>query len=352
MQLGSPPEHLVTRFYRAITRYIWYPSKGNPVKRDILFLPHYKGGLGFPNIYIRKHVNRLFCLLRVNNYEEVLSWRRGFHILYDKVAYASVNRLNYIDVPPFFKDLRRAVVKTNFRQSGEFIYMLGKKCHVNKVTTKWMCDVWVEHDFLGNVFNKDMYWENFLGVDARYVRKSWEWAKSPCVDGLARDLHFKLRHHALWTNHRISLFSDQPEFCEICWGYDGSEHREDTAHVFIFCPRAYDFYAFLSPILTRMIDQPQRTITLADLILGLKITPKKYQVGCNFLVQHGQLAIWRSRLNLNQGLGEIDPIEIFKTNVFRNLCRLKTTTIESKFFDIFGKLMRKTNNSVGFVLAF
>ena len=49
LRVGTPPDALVVNMYRAISRFLWFPSRSNIIKRDILLLDTEDGGIGFPN---------------------------------------------------------------------------------------------------------------------------------------------------------------------------------------------------------------------------------------------------------------------------------------------------------------
>ena len=106
--------------------------------------------------------------------------------------------------------------------------------------------------------------------------------------------------------------------------------REDNLHLLLHCPRATVFYEQILPVLEKIAGT--LNIDRCDLILGKKIANKNKQTCFNFLVQNFQLAIWQARKNREKFIGEQNVYEILKTNLFRNLYRVKTVTPTAKFF--------------------
>ena len=138
-----------------------------------------------------------------------------------------------------------------------------------------------------------------------------------------------------------------PSSCKLC-AQHGIIVREDNVHLAIFCPRAYNLAFYVTPTLERIAETNH--ISLSDLILGKQLHDQKRQTLFNFVVQHYQLAIWQSRINLNMERGEIEADSIFRKNVFRNLCRVRIAMGIEKFREFFDEIIRVSPNPIGFSL--
>ena len=134
----SPPEELKIAAYKAMDRYLWYPTKKNVVRKEVIQAPTDVGGLGYPNIDIRVKVNRLMVLVKRISQREALSWQRSFDHFYERVRNAGIRHINRTNVPKFYKELRLVILQTNFRQDGNFIWFFGEKIATRSVTSKFV----------------------------------------------------------------------------------------------------------------------------------------------------------------------------------------------------------------------
>ena len=160
MWAATPPRDLITDTYTAITRYLWYPSTANILKRNILKLKPYCGGINFPDIDMRKKVCCLYFFIRVLSNKEELSWRRCFWHFYSQVQFMSKRQLNNINIPQRYKQIRLVVIESEFRRDGQFCLFLGKIFALDKVTSKLLSDNWVNHSFKGKMDPPNKHWGN------------------------------------------------------------------------------------------------------------------------------------------------------------------------------------------------
>jgi hypothetical protein len=199
---------------------------------------------------------------------------------------------------------------------------------------------------------RNTFWANVLSVSEAYMEKSWEWSKTKFVEGKARDIHFKLLHNAIYTNNRVSKFTDNPSTCLFC-EFNGQQVLEDNCHLFIHCPRATEIYTTIHGLLEKLAE---RNVSLVDFIIGLKSRDKYKQTAFNFIIQNAQLSLWQARRNLEykrhnpQADYDVNAIFLLRTNLFRSLCRIKIYTGETKFFQYFDDLTAPNNSIVGFRL--
>jgi hypothetical protein len=306
------------------------------------------GGIGFPDLDIRIKVNRLAVLIRVLSSKEELSWRRCFYHFYSLVEFLSKKQLKNIGVPTFYKEIRLAVIESRFGRDGDFIRFFGERLAIKTASPKMLYDKWIKHQNFKKMSIRNNFWADHLGVSEAYVSKSWQWAKTNFADGMARDTHYKVRHKSLFTNHKASNFiPDVQPYCTLC-STNGMSVREDNTHLLIYCPRAYELYAILTPALERIAGIG--FVTLSDLILGRTIDGKSNQTCFNLIIQHSQLAIWQSRNNMEKNRPLQNTEDVFRTNLFRNPCRVKTVQKREKFFEIFGPITEANDSVMGFRL--
>ena len=346
----TPPNDLLKSAEKNIIKFLWYPAKLDIIKRGVLKLPPDMGGIGFPDLRIRIAVNRVCFFARVLSSKEELSWRRAFFHFYGRVEFLSkiqVGQLgeNFKYIPKFYREIRLAVIETSFRRDGDFCWYFGKKVALKNLAPKNLYQKWIEVKFSPLMEERNYFWAQHLGVDPNYVRLSWKWAKASHTYGLARDTHFKIRHRALFTKHKSCHILGGDNFCTLC-ARNGNFVKEDNLHLLLGCPRATGIYQRMTPILCRIAGT--NTIDRADLILGKKINEKSKQNCFNFLIQNIQLAIWQARKNEENLNGETDVFTLLKTNLFRNLYRVKAVTQEKIFFQKFNMITIPIDTVVGF----
>ena len=166
------------------------------------------------------------------------------------------------------------------------------------------------------------------------------------MDGVVRSFHFFLRHKALFTNHRLQCFTNELPYCKLCQR-QGMEVREDNVHVFVYCPRAYELWHIVTPILRDISGIHQ--VPLVDLILGICYARDKHkQCLFNFVVQNAQYAIWLSRKHLQNNNEERDAFDFFKENCFRSFCRLRVFMSLDNFLAYFSPLVIRSRSVIGF----
>jgi hypothetical protein len=352
-QIITPPSDLLRKAEKAIVNFLWYPCKIDIIKRGVLKLPPDLGGIGLPDFQFRLAASRLCFFARVLSSKEELSWRRSFFHFYRRVEFMSkiqISRLgeNYTHVPTFYREIRLSVLQSRFRRDGDFCWIFGEKTSLKNLTPKYIYSKFIKTKFGPLMADRNLFWAQHLGVDVKYVEMSWRWSKASFTYGLARDTHFKVRHKSLYTKHKSSHITGGDNFCTFC-AENGNFIKEDNVHLFLHCPRATEIYQRLSPVLLKI--SGSNTIDICDFVLGKKIAIKIKQTCFNFLVQNIQLAIWQSRKNGENLTGEQNTFKILKTNLFRNLYRVKTVTPSSKFFEIFGDITFTNDSVVGFSLS-
>ena len=346
----TPSFDLVNRTNKAMIRFLWFPSDANFIAQDVLKLSPLDGGVGLPDLEVRTKVNRLMFFIRVLSSKEELSWRRCFWHFYRKVENLSQRQLARIDnCPIIYKEIRIAVIESKFRQDRDFCWIFGKKFSLANVKSNNIYGIWIKDLFLKKIVKKHNFWSNNLGLgaSAAYIKLSWTWSKAKYVDGRARNIHYRFRHLSLYTNNRLSIYKEnvQPH-CTYCFLQRNIIVREDNYHVFMLCERVIDFYYYLTPILSRIAQI--NNIASEDLILGRKMDDKARQNCFNFIIQHGQLAIWSSRVNLENNFPNQNVLEIFQKNIFQNLCRVKTVVSNKTFFQTFSFITQRSNSVIGF----
>ena len=127
--------------------------------------------------------------------------------------------------------------------------------------------------------------------------------------------------------------------------------REDNVHIFVYCPRAYELWHVVTPILSEISGVHQ--VPLVDLILGIYCAhDKRKQCLFNFVVQTAQYAIWLSRNHLQNNNEERDAFDFFKKVCFQNFCRLRVYMSLEKFLNYFSPLVTRSHSVIGFRCKF
>ena len=347
LKVTSPPNALVQNIYKTIRTFLWYPSRACVIKQDTLRNPARLGGIGFPDIIIRKQVNRLCLFIRVLSFKEILSWRRAFNHFYAEVENVPKRSLKNSTAAIIFREIRAAVIDAGFRRDGEFCWLFRKRFVMCNVTPKVIYDLWIESKYGPESITFNSKWIGDLGVSHLYAKKSWIWAKAKFADGKARDVHYKIRHKALYTNHRTQHFTESDGLCSYCKLFD-VDVREDNTHILIYCIRTYTFIGEISPLLQRV--SKRNHISLADLVLGTNLSNKYDETCFNWIIQNLHYAIWRARCLLEFEDKNTPVRDIFEKQIFRSLCRLKTYLTPEMFYNYFHELTIANSSVIGFQL--
>jgi hypothetical protein len=116
--------------------------------------------------------------VRVLSNKEELSWRRCFQHFYAGVENSTIRQMNRIDVPEFYKEIRRAVIETHFRRDGEFCWIFEEKMAMGTLSPKKIYTKWIKQKFSATMVNRNNFWAQHLGVSDAFVAASWKWAKA------------------------------------------------------------------------------------------------------------------------------------------------------------------------------
>ena len=324
-----------------------YPSRAFPVRRNILFRLSREGGIVFPDIELRKQVNRLIFYIRILTHKEALSWRKAFDHFYIKIQYLPKRQIKNFQIDDIFKEIRRAVIDTSFRRDGDFCWIFNKRYHMKSLTPKRLYDDWIRVKYGSESEKFNRIWVNDLGFSKEYIQKSWEWSKTKFDDGVVRDTHFKIRHKALFTNHRTQYFTEGTDKCSYCESL-GIDVREDNPHIAMYCVRTFEAIADIVPLLKDI--SKREFLSAGDLVLVLKLHNKYDQTCFNWVLQNFQYAVWKSRCRHNFD-GEITSVHgILIKNIFRSLCRLKIYLPEDIFYAYFAYIAVPNRSVIGFGL--
>ena len=188
-----PPEILFRNFEKAMDRYIWFPTRKNLVPRKILKLPRSSGGILYPDMDLKLKIFRLAKVIKRALIQNHNSWSKVFDSFYEQTRNASVYTIGRINVPEFYKELRRAELFCKYRRINRFQFLLcGKMFLFARVTTKILYVTAINALLSNNhaIRNKALFWEEKIGMDARNFKASWDYAFDKYEDGKAKNIHF------------------------------------------------------------------------------------------------------------------------------------------------------------------
>lgn len=243
-----------------------------------------------------------------------------------------------VEVPTFYKELRKIQIKTNFqRSSPTTVSCAGSTFLLETVKSRDLYRAIVSRRYMDSTNLMVNRWVDCLGCSPLTVRNSWRTVKVKFENTFSRTFHYRLLYGALTTNSQASHFSASPNYCTYCFEKSGERYREDLKHIFIYCPRAYDLYYDLSPILCRI--SGKSFIGMDHLFFGLfcrNVTRNAGVLCFNLLVHTMQRSIWKSKGAFDGGARDFDIQDFFNRIIYFDIAKAKTILSDDNFWMTFG----------------
>ena len=137
LKILTPSQALINRTEKALDRFVWYPCRKNMVAKKVLKLPSSHGGINYPDICIRKDVDRIMLLIRRYRAPERKSWHSSFDMFLNRLPNRSFRDIDRtIGVPQLYKEIRKLQIKCGFRRLGNFVLIHGVQFHLVNVKSR------------------------------------------------------------------------------------------------------------------------------------------------------------------------------------------------------------------------
>lgn len=323
----------ILKVERAIDHHLWYPSKRNAISRAKLKLPKNKGGINYPCLLTKIHIFRLMTLINRWRDREAKRWHKTFDHFYDKVKNRKL--LKRVQVPEWYKDLRRAQLASNFLKiDDENFSVFGTIFNMRNVKSQDLYKVIITNKNKNTMNQVIQYWDQVFQISSERFEQSFLLCKIPFVDGYTRTIHFKILHKALYT--KIWEARDRRNvsvFCKKC-----PFILETVEHVIVYCAPAQILWGFLKELIFAIIGR--QTLQEHEKIIGCFLTGnRESQNKINFVIQIAQRVLWQTRC---QEIPRFTVQEFFKHRIKTVLLRCRQNISKEHFDDFFQDIYRFT----------
>lgn len=263
----------IQKMHRVFAVFIW-KSTGEPMRRDNLFRPVSKGGLGLSHLFVRQIVSR-FLFLRNQKHpllQVMFQTRIAPHL-------PSVLVSSTIGLPArkvgFVKEVVNALEFLMARYSREYLFSVTRK----KLTK----------DLIDSLFPAPLYRTLFINMpgDDVLVRVKKMW-----IPPAAKSFFFRLHSATLpvkvWMAER-GMFLPWGANCLLC------KQPETVDHVFIDCWDAIMFWDVLKRTIKKDIDITSHSIRFLPV-------NKHESVPLDMIMVLSLFALWKSRMDVRHAV--------------------------------------------------
>ncbi|XP_072141060.1 uncharacterized protein [Dermacentor andersoni] len=219
----------VQAFHRIFACFIWH-SSWEAMRRDNLFLPLEKGGLGLVHLFVRQLVMRLFYLKNVRH-PFLLAVNRARLASHLPFLYVTTNFAQELPLWGFLKELVDTISFLKARFTLEYLFT------VNRTS--------LNVALIDNLFPEPLYRKPYLSLFGQDVLCR---VRRMCIAPAAKTFFFKLHTSTLpvktWLQEK-GLFVPWNTNCRLC------NQPETIEHCFILCRDAFHFWDILQGTLKK-----------------------------------------------------------------------------------------------------
>ena len=316
------PAWALKRLERLIFRFLWGDTGPEPIKRQTLYLPIARGGLGILHPRFQNHALHLKHFFNLVDPLKTDFWIYfARYWLSRRIArhnpswnFLQVNtcaKYNGTDPPPAYRFLERIFLNNNER-------LLTLTSH----TTKQIYTCLLTHDYTNYSIAAESVWNAAFRPPLPWT-KLWSLNFTSYTVGKVPDVLYKIMHNCLPTrvklkrnNQRRGNYSDQCKFCK---------KAETTLHLFARCHIATSVWKTFQPLYTLLTPNTpflyERHVLAAPLVES-NITPLTRKLALT-LTHHILYELWSSR-NKFEKEHTYPNIQRSVTNINTNIKRIIT----------------------------
>lgn len=305
----TPTEDLFDLTNKAVTRFLWYPSRKPKIKSVIAHRSRKDGGVGLPNLKMKILAFRLMFLIKINNYSSTKAFQ---WFLNRYVTLKTASRRSFSSHPNFYSELLNAENSTGIDISSDEIVLYGQPYIRKNTCTKKIYNIVIckSSDRPADILQK--MWRQILNEPSLNLSSFWKNNFVKFADARSNDIHFLLTNNALVTRIRISKWDkNTTEFCKYCWNH-GKRERETNLHAIIHCDRIVVFWNRICKLLN-LYGFPSSNPAK---IFGIENPENSATKGLiNAALQIAQRVIWNTRIDYETKMNEIDIWKRYKTTL-------------------------------------
>jgi hypothetical protein len=319
----TPTENLKNLVTKAITKFLWCPSRKPKIKGAIIYQSRKNGGIGIQNIDIRIKTIRLMFLIRANKIEDsdwLTSFKNRMHSMNTQLI---DNRID-----PFYKELLTVENSCNVKVSRLKISISQAEFDLNKVTSKLVYESICKKKFNRDIELSKNRWRKMLNLNEIDFSECYANNFLNGVDPFGKDIHYVFVNNALQTNDRISKWkfnvSPNCNFCER----NGKFVKETNMHAIVECDRVTIFWANM----TQLFQTFNVELGIIGKVFGLTVKHDFKNI-LNILLQTAQKVVWLTRVDFNNTNIQIDIWKTYKKRL-KNLLRQRNKMYMSRQHEI------------------
>ena len=134
---ASPPPDLLKRCEKAISRFLWFPTKQNKIRKEVIKNCKENGGIGMQDIGVKIKAMRLMLLIRHLKSPEGYCWSPSFAQNLKNLRRWPKSEWPLLSCVPVYKDILKIESESELRIiDAEHISIFGKQFKLNELTTK------------------------------------------------------------------------------------------------------------------------------------------------------------------------------------------------------------------------
>jgi exonuclease III len=319
----TPNENLKNLVNKAITKFLWCPSRKPKIKGAIIFQSRKNGGIGIQNIDIRIKTIRLMFLIRANKVvasDWLTYFKNRIHLLRTQLI---GNRID-----PFHKELLTVENAYNFNVSRSKVSITQAEFDLGKITSKIIYETICKKKFSRDIELSKNRWKKMLNLNEINFSECYANNFLIGVDPLGKDLHYVFVNNALQTNDRISKWkvnvSPNCNFCER----NGKSLKETNIHAILECERVTIFWSNM----TQYFQTFNVELGKVEKVFGLTVKHDFKNI-LNILLQTAQKVVWLTRVDFNNTNIQIDIWKTYKKRL-KNLLRQRNKMFMSRQHEI------------------
>jgi hypothetical protein len=297
----TPSEKLQNLTNKAVTKFLWYPSRKPKIKGAIVYQSRRNGGIGIQNIDLRIKTLRLMFLLRSFKSEN-LNWSNYFKT---RLSNLKATKNKFTD--QFYSEIASVEQTTGFKLNGHKVFMFGKEYVLSEINSKFIYELLCGFKFHRHVDCFKTRWQNLLQNQDINFLECFSNNFQSGLDGYAKDIHYCFINNALQTNDKISKWkANVSPNCKFCLK-SGFTIKETNLHALVECPRLSEFWIKLQNFFSVFGLRLDRI----NKIFGF-LEKHTFRDVSNILVQIAQKTIWVSRSVFDNNDIAVDVWKSFK----------------------------------------
>lgn len=179
------------------------------VKKGVLKNLKMNGGIGYPDVKLKIDAMRVLLFTKIKLRPEKADWVNSFNDTYSALKEFNENVYPIVRCPQLYKDIAILERKLNVKKVDDNnIEILGEMFELNKLKTVCVYNLLVDKAYLNQLSQVQSHWKQVLNNGKIEFEKRYQFNFNKSVDAYTKDLHYLIISNSLYTNNRLSKFTD------------------------------------------------------------------------------------------------------------------------------------------------